>query len=218
MITLDLRLYAIADPAHTLGRDLVELVMAAIVGGATLVQLRDKASSSRTVLERARALRAAMPRHVPLLVNDRVDIAHAAGAEGVHLGQNDLSPAAARAILGEDAILGLTVHHPHEAKADARVDYLGLGPVYPTASKDPKDPPLGAEGVGRLADATRARLGPLPLCAIAGIDATNAAPVIDAGIDGVAVIGALFRATDVEAAARELRAVVDTTIDKRNRP
>jgi thiamine-phosphate pyrophosphorylase len=154
---------------------------------------------------------------VPLIVNDRVDIAHAARADGVHLGHTDLTPASARAILGDDAIVGITVHHPHEAAADARVDYAGLGPVFATASKDPGDPPLDIEGLGRLAGATRARLGPLPLCAIAGIDETNARDVVASDVDGIAVIGALFRAPDIEAAARRLRRAVDDALSHRTK-
>lgn len=215
MSALDLRLYAVADPQQTLGRDLVELVLAAVAGGAGLVQLRDKQGTSRAQLQQAQALRAALPKHVPLIINDRIDIAHAAGADGVHLGRTDLPPSAARAILGERAIVGITIHHPHEAAADARVDYAGLGPVFSTTSKDPGDPPMGTDGLHRLAIQTRERLGPLPLCAIAGIDAARAGAVIAAGVDGVAVIGALFRRPDVRAAAAELRGTVDQALVSR---
>ncbi len=213
----DLRLYAVATPQAMRGRDPVEAVLAAIAGGATLVQVRDKESDARATVELTRALRAAMPREVPLLVNDRVDIAHAAGADGVHLGQRDLSPAAARAVLGNQALVGLTIHHPHEAVADARIDYAGLGPVFATSSKDPGDPPLGIDGLRALRAAVRERLEPLPVCAIAGIDRDRAPAVIGAGVDGVAVIGALFHADDIAAAAVALRTAVDQALAKRTR-
>jgi thiamine-phosphate pyrophosphorylase len=218
MRSVDLRLYAVADPAAMAGRDPVEAVCAAVAGGATLVQLRDKRGDARATVALARRLKAALPPEVPLVINDRVDVAAVAGADGVHLGQRDLAPAAARALLGDDAIVGLTVHHPHEASADARVDYLGLGPAYATASKDPGEPPLGPAGLARLVVAARERLGPLPACAIAGIDAARADEVVRAGVDGVAVIAALFQAADVEAAARELRAAVDAALHERSRP
>ncbi len=217
MRPVDLRLYAVADPAMMAGRDPVDAVGAAVRGGATLVQLRDKRGDARATAALARRLKAALPAAVPLLINDRVDVAAVSGADGVHLGQRDLTPADARALLGDDAIVGLTVHHAHEATAHARVDYVGLGPAYATASKDPGDPPLGPAGLARLLAQVRARLGPLPASAIAGIDRARAPEVIAAGVDGVAVIGALFQAGDVEAAARELRAAVDAALIERSR-
>jgi thiamine-phosphate pyrophosphorylase len=216
MNAVDLRLYAVADPALTAGRHMVEAVLEAIAGGATLVQLRDKGDDARATVALGRALRAAMPATVPLVINDRVDIAHAAGAEGVHLGRRDLTPAMARAVLGERAIVGITLHHAHEAEADAAIDYAWLGPVYATSSKDPGDPPLGADGLRILAAAACERLGPVPLCAIAGIDARRVGEVIAAGVDGIAVIGALFKATDIAGAARELRLVVDASLAARS--
>ena len=218
MSGLDLRLYAVADPAAMGARDPVDAVLAAVRGGATLVQLRDKRGDARATVALARRLKAALPPTVPLLVNDRIDVAAIAGADGVHLGQEDLSPAAARALLGDAAIVGLTVHHAHEATSDARIDYVGLGPAFATASKHPRDAPLGPEGLHRLLGEVRARLGPLPACAIAGIDAARAGEVVRAGVDGVAVIGALFQAADVEAAARALRAAVDAALEDQSEP
>jgi len=214
---VDLRLYAVFDPAILGDGDPVDAVLAAVRGGATLVQLRDKRGDTRATLDVARRLKAALPADVPLLINDRVDVAVLAGADGVHLGQQDLSPADARRLLGDDAIVGLTVHHAHEAVADASIDYVGLGPVYPTASKDPRDPALGPDGLARLLGEVRDRLGPLPASAIAGIDLARAPEVIAAGVDGVAVIGALFRAPDVERAARALRDAVDQALVQRSR-
>lgn len=209
----DLRLYAILDPGLLpAGRDPVEAALAAVRGGATMVQLRDKRYEARPVVDLARSLVEALrPTGVPLLVDDRVDVAMAAGAAGVHLGKDDMAPEDARRLLGPDAVIGVTVHHPHEADAidPAVADYAGIGPVYPTRSKDPGDPPLGPGGLRRLVGHLRARLPGFPVVAIAGIGPDNAAPVIAAGADGVAVISALFAAEDVEGAARRLRAVVD---------
>ncbi len=218
MRAVDLRLYAVADPAIMLRHDPLEAVLAAVHGGATLVQLRDKRGDARATIDLARRLKIALPGDVPLVINDRVDIAAVTGADGVHLGRQDPSPADARRLLGADAVVGLTVHHAYEAEADARVDYVGLGPAYATGSKEPGDPPLGPDGLARLLGEVRARLGPVPACAIAGIDAFRAPAVIRAGVDGVAVIGALFHPADVEAAARSLRRAVDTALAKRSRP
>jgi thiamine-phosphate pyrophosphorylase len=166
----------------------------------------------------ARAIGAALAPHgVPLLINDRVDVALAAVAAGVHVGLTDMLPADARRLLGPDAILGITVHHPDEAAAVAPglADYAGLGPVYPTASKDPGDPPLGPDGLARLIRGVHAPHPDLPVCGIAGITWANAAAVIGAGADGVAVIADIFMADDVLAAATRLRAVVDEAKRKR---
>lgn len=217
---VDLRLYAILDPAVARGRPLPDLARAAVAGGATLVQLRMKEADTRSMVEAARAVRAALAgTGVPLVVDDRVDVARAAGADGVHLGARDLDPETARAILGPEAIVGVTVHFAHEAEAlrPGIATYAGLGPLFPTTSKDPGTPPLGPEGFARLAAAVRARHPDLPICAIAGIDAGNAAAAIEAGADGIAVISALFAPDDVAAAARALRAAVDAALARRAR-
>lgn len=212
---LDLRLYGVLDPARTRGREPATLAAAAAAGGITLLQLRDKTSGTRDLVALARAVGAALAPHgVPLLVNDRVDVALAAGAAGVHVGLTDMAPADARRLLGPDAVLGVTVHHAPEAAAvsPGLADYAGLGPVYPTASKDPGDPPLGPDGLARLIRGVHAHHPGLPVCGIAGIDHGNAAAVIAAGADGVAVISDIFMADDVEAATRRLRAVVDRAL------
>ena len=216
--SLDLRLYGVLDPARTRGRDPVALAAAAAKGGISLLQLRDKTSATRDLVALARAVRAALAPHaVPLLVNDRVDVALAAGAAGVHVGLTDMAPEDARRLLGPDAILGVTVHHAHEAAAvpPGIADYAGLGPVYATASKDPGDPPLGPEGLARLIAGVHSHHPALPVCGIAGIDHANAAAVIGAGADGVAVISDIFMADDVLAATTRLRGVVDRAIAQR---
>jgi thiamine-phosphate pyrophosphorylase len=211
---LDLRVYAVLDPAHCRGRPLPELAAAAARGGATLIQLRDKRPATREIVAAARSVLAALePFAVPLLINDRVEVALAMGA-GVHLGQGDMAPADARRLLGPQAIVGATVHHPEEADAIAPgcVDYAGIGPVFATASKTDHEPPIGPAGLEGLVARLRRRLPGLPCCGIAGIDHTNAARVIQAGADGVAVIAAIFMADDVEAATRRLRRVVDAAL------
>ena len=217
---LDLRLYAILDPGLTRGRDPVAAAEAAVRGGATLVQLRDKGGNTRRMVALARTLRSRLePLGVPLIVNDRVDVALAADAAGVHLGREDMAPADARRLLGADRIIGVTAHRPEEVDAidPAIADYAGLGPVFPTTSKDPGDPPLGPAGLARLITRLRRRAPGFPVVAIAGISAANAAAVIRAGADGVAVIGALFLAEDIEAAARRPRAVVESALSMRGR-
>jgi thiamine-phosphate pyrophosphorylase len=214
---LDLRVYAIVDPEHAGGRTLPEIARLVAVGGATLIQLRDKISDTRAMIESARAIKAALPAHVPLLVNDRVDVAIEAGADGVHLGQEDMSIADARDMLGPVPFIGLTIQNIAQARAAplALIDYVGIGGVYATSSKDNKRAPIGVAGLREIVDVFRSRLGNFPMCAIAGITAQNAAAVIDAGADGVSVISALSLAPDPTAAARELRAVVDAALARR---
>lgn len=217
-MTPDLRVYAVLDPERCRGRDPVALAAAAAHGGATLMQLRAKLLGTAELVELARRVVAALaPTNVPLIVNDWIDVALAAGASGAHVGQTDMAPADARRLLGPGAVLGVTLHHAHEADAIAPglASYAGIGPVFETASKDPGDPPIGPDGLGRLVRHLRQRLDGLPVCGIAGVDHGNAAAVIAAGADGVAVISGLFMAEDVEAAARRLRAVVDTALATR---
>ena len=218
MMTIDLRLNAIVDPERAGGRDLAELARLTAQGGATLVQLRDKISDTRAMVETARAIKQALkPFGVPLVVNDRVDVALAAGADGVHVGQDDMAVEDARKILGRGAIIGLSVKTVEEANAAPveLIDYVGSGGVYVTTSKQQKSAPIGTAGLARVIAALHARAPKLPVCGIAGIDAGNAAPVIAAGADGVAVISALSLAPDPAAAARTLRGIVDATLAKR---
>lgn len=217
MTSVDIRLYAILDPARTAGRSLAALADAAVRGGATVLQLRDKLSPTRAFVENARAVKAALAGRIPLLVNDRVDVALAAGADGVHLGRDDMLPADARRLLGGAAILGVTLKSAADLAAldPALVDYGCIGGVFATASKDNPDPPIGLDGLARLR--CGAAVSGLPVGAIAGIDETNAAATIAAGADGVAVIAALFMADDVEAAAGRLRAIVDAALKARTK-
>jgi thiamine-phosphate pyrophosphorylase len=215
---VDLRLNAIVDPERSGGRDLAELARLCAEGGATLVQLRDKRSETRDLVATARAISKALaPFDVPFVVNDRIDVALAAGAAGVHLGPDDMAIEDARKLLGRDAIIGLSIKSVAEAEAAPveLIDYVGSGGVYVTLSKQQKNAPIGPEGLARIIAALHRRAAKLPVCGIAGIDVGNAAAVIGAGADGVAVISALSLASDPAAAARSLRDVVDAALAQR---
>jgi thiamine-phosphate pyrophosphorylase len=213
----DLRLYALLDPQTAAGRSLGELA-ALIAPHVTLVQLRDKTGSTRVMVDEARAIRTALaPLRVPLLINDRVDVALATQADGVHVGWDDLDAADARRLLGRDAIIGLSLKTAAQANAAPieQLDYVAIGGVFVTHSKDNPDPPVGLAGFKTILHAIRARAPRMPVVAIAGIDAGNAAEVIAAGAGGVAVISALSLAGDPAKAARDMRQTVDDALAKR---
>jgi thiamine-phosphate pyrophosphorylase len=218
-MNLDLRVYAIADPAVSGEHSLAELAQL-ISGSATLMQLRDKTGTTRTLIEEARAMLAVLqPKAIPLLINDHVDVALASKAQGVHVGWDDMPPENARRLLGPDAIIGLSIKTLEQAAAAPLdvLDYVAIGGVYATTSKDNTSAPVGTGGLRAIATAIRARKAGFPICAIAGITATNAAGVIAAGADGVSVISALSLASDPRVAARELRGIVDTALQRRGR-
>lgn len=215
---VDLSLYVVTDRGLARGRPLEEVVRAAIAGGATAVQLREKAATTREFVELARVLRRlTREAGVTFIVNDRIDVALAVDADGVHVGQDDMPAALARRLIGPDRILGVTAGTEAEARqaeADG-ADYLGCTAVFPTATKPDHREPLGLEGLRRLAQAVR-----IPVVAIGGIHAGNAADVMAQGVAGIAVVSAVMAADDVEAAARELRGVVDrsrTFMERRGR-
>lgn len=205
--TFDLRLYVVLDPAVAGDRSVVEIARRALAGGATMLQLRDKFSPDRDVLAAATAI-AALCRAagVPFIMNDRVDIAWASGADGVHLGRDDLPPATARALLGNDAIIGLSAGNRAELDAvlPAKPAYVGVGPMYATRTKSDAGAPVGPAMIRTLRQAAPG----MPLVGIGGITATNAAAVLAAGADGIAVVSAVVGAEDVEAATRALRAIL----------
>jgi thiamine-phosphate pyrophosphorylase len=215
---VDLRLNAIVDPERAGGRNLAELARLCAEGGATLIQLRDKVSETRDMVEEARAIKRALaPFAVPFVVNDRIDVALAVKADGVHIGPDDMAVEDARALLGRGAIIGLSIKSVKEAEAAPLdlIDYVGSGGVYVTLSKEQKNTPIGPEGLAKIIAALRQRTPKLPVAGIAGIDAGNAAVVIGAGADGIAVISAVSLAPDPAAAARALRGIVDTALAKR---
>ena len=193
-----------ADVAGHAGWPLVDLAKACLNGGARLLQVRAKHASGGAFLDMAAAVAAvAREAGVAVLVNDRADIARLAGAGGVHVGQEDLGPAAVRAILGRDAIVGISTHTPAQlaAAVAAPVSYVAIGPVFATGTKATGYAALGLERVRAAAEDARAR--GLPLVAIGGITLENAPQVLRAGAASVAVIGDLLRTSDPECRVRE---------------
>ena len=198
-----LQLLAITDDLRDGAAGLVARAAAAVRGGATMVQLRLKDVDGRTLVEVARALVEALP--VPVLVNDRADVALAAGAAGVHLGADDVPPRALRSVLPVGFVIGASVGSDAELPQAEGADYVGIGPVFATASKSDAGEAIGVEEFARLA-----RLAGRPAVAIGGITAENAPALIGAGARGVAVIRAIFAAEDPTAAARSLRLATGT--------
>ena len=191
MFSFTTKLYPVTD-VRISGLSHAEQVAQFSAGGATLIQLREKHLSPRELYREAEeALCVAHARRARLMINDRVDIALALQADGVHLGQDDLSPSVARRLLGEGAVIGFSTHNVEQAQAAANmpVDYIALGPIFSTGTKADPDPVLGLDGVRRVRDV----IGGIPLVAIGGITVQNAANVISAGADAVAVISALLK-------------------------
>ena len=202
----DLSVYLVTDGPMTAARGLVATVEAAAAGGTTIVQLRDPATTTRSLIDQGRALKSLLDGFgVPLIVNDRVDVALAIGADGVHVGRNDMQPDDARRLLGPDGIVGWSVTGVDDLGAidPAIVDYVGVGPVFPTTTKPDAATPLGGNGVRAL----RPRI-PVPVVAIGGIGLANATEVVAAGADGVAVVSAICAATSPKDATADLSQAV----------
>ena len=211
----DLGLYLVTDRELCLGRPVERIVEAALRGGVSCVQLREKSIPTGAFVEIARSIKSILaPRSVPLIINDRVDVAQAAGADGVHLGRSDLSCLDARRILGRGAIIGLSVETMDQAleAEDWDVDYLGVSPIFATPTKPDIRTAWGLDGLARLRTATSHIL-----IAIGGINPANAAQVLEAGADGLAVVSAICSAPDPEAASRCLREAVDRHRSKKPR-
>lgn len=206
VINVDWSLYVITDRTVARDRAILDVVRATIRGGATAVQLREKEATTRHMVELGRALhQITQAAGVPLIVNDRIDVALAVAAEGVHVGQDDMPAGLARQLVGKDTILGVsaeTVAQARQAEHDG-ADYLGVGDVFGTPSKPDAGVPIGLTGLARVAEVVS-----IPVVGIGGITLQNAAAVIEAGAQGVAVISAVVGAADPEAAARQLRQIV----------
>jgi thiamine-phosphate pyrophosphorylase len=190
MFAFTTKLYPVTD-VRISGLSHAEQVARLSAGGATLIQLREKHQSPREFYREAEeALRLAHSRGARMIINDRVDIALALKADGVHLGQDDLLPEAARRLLGERAIIGFSTHNLEQAEAaiSMPVDYIAIGPIFSTATKASPDPVVSLDGLRRV----RAVVGRIPLVAIGGITAENAAEVMSAGADAVAVVSAIL--------------------------
>ncbi len=203
---LDLSVYVITDRAIGRGRDHEELAAAALAGGATILQLRDKAATTRRLLGMAaRTLAITRRAGLPLIINDRVDVTLAVDADGVHVGPDDVPVAVARRLLGPNKVVGASAGTVAEAQVAERdgADYLGVGNVFGTSSKPDAGSPIGIEGLRRIAHAVR-----IPVVAIGGITPANALDAIRAGAAGVALISAIMAAQNVEEATRQIVDVI----------
>jgi thiamine-phosphate pyrophosphorylase len=202
-----LRLYLVTDQPSLKGRTLIDVVQAAVQGGVTSVQLREKHANSRDFYAQAVALMNLLrPLNVPLIINDRLDIALACGAPGLHLGQSDLPVDVARKLLPPEVFIGWSVETMEEVARSATlpVDYLGVSPVFATPTKTDTATPWGLDGLQRIRALTQ-----LPLVAIGGIHLHNATQVIQAGADSLAVVSAICSANDPRAASQQLRKLID---------
>ena len=197
---LDYRVYLVTDTVYFNDDNIWNKMEAALRGGVTLVQYRDKTQESRVLYERAVKMKALCDKYnVPMLVDDRADIAFAVGAAGVHVGQSDLPAEVARRMLGADAIIGVSAHNAEEALAAeaAGADYLGCGAVYPTGTK--KDTSvIGVEGLKAISAFTK-----LPFVGIGGITLANYRDVLNAGADGAAIVSAILSADDIESTVQK---------------
>lgn len=199
-------LYVVTDEAISNGCSHAEIALEAVRGGADVVQLRDKKATGKKLLEAAQAIREiTLDTGTAFIVNDRLDIALLANADGVHLGQDDLPISAVRALCPPGFLIGISVSTVAEAQQaqEAGADYLGPGPVFPTTSKDDAGPLCGLDVLSGMRAAVR-----IPLVAIGGINLGNVQDVIHSGAEGVAVISAVLAQKDMAAACRELRALV----------
>jgi len=194
-----LRLCLVTDRGLAGGRSVVDVALAAARGGATMVQLREKEATTRAFVEEARALKAALaPFGVPLAINDRLDVALAVDADGLHVGQDDMPVEAARRLMGPGKFIGLSITALDQVlRPDAEAaDYLGVGPIYAQATKSDAAAPLGIDGLRRIRELTQK-----PIVAIGGLTPDNSGPALAAGADGLAVVSAIVAAADPEAAA-----------------
>lgn len=206
---IDLSMYLVTDRPLCLGKNLLDIVREAVQAGVTMVQLREKKASTREFVALGHAIKAITKAHnVPLLINDRVDVALAIDADGVHIGQNDMDYADARRLLGYDKIIGLSIdtqEQLHEAQS-LDVNYLGLGPIFPTTTKTDTSAEWGIQGLRQAHN-----FSCHPLVAIGGITTNNAAMVMASGADGIAVVSAICSAPSPSQAVAALQKVVQTS-------
>lgn len=206
-MTVDYRLYFVTDPKLCAdpqkgGKGLVETALAAVHGGATIVQYRHPEAKGRVLFDEAKALKDALkPLGIPLIINDRVDLALAVKANGVHLGQSDLPVTKARALMGPQALIGLSIDQSQQitAQEEALCDYVGAGPVFATRTKSDALPAIGLDGLRQICHATS-----LPVVAIGGIGIDDLAAIHSCGASGVAVVSAIASAPDPQAASSQL--------------
>lgn len=208
MNNFDLSLYLVTDRSLSMGRSMDKIVEQAVKGGATMVQLREKDCTTREFLKLAQHLKGVLaPLDVPLIINDRIDIALASDADGLHIGQSDMPYDIARQLLGPNKIIGLSVENMEQAKAanDIDVDYIGISPVFSTNTKTDIQTPFGLEGVQTIASFSRH-----PMVAIGGINAENTPLIMRAGANGVAVVSAIVSAEDPCQAAQHIKHQIES--------
>jgi thiamine-phosphate pyrophosphorylase len=204
---IDYSLYLVTDRGLARGRLTLDIVKAAVRGGVTCVQLREKNCSTRDFIEQAFTIKNFLKaRGVPLIINDRVDVALAIEADGVHLGQTDMPLDIAKNIIGDSMIIGISAESLEDAIEAEKggADYLGVSPIYATPTKTDTAPPLGLEGLAAIREAVK-----LPLVGIGGLNRDNSAAVIENGGDGVAVVSAIVAADDPAAATGSIKQVID---------
>jgi len=207
-IPFDLSLYLVTDRSLSLNRPLEFIVEEAVKGGVTMVQLREKDCSSKEFYEQAIKLKACLkPYNIPLIINDRMDIALACDAEGLHIGQSDIPFPIARKLLGKDKIIGLSVESIQDA-LDANalddLDYIGISPVFSTPTKTNTAPAFGLEGIKTIKQCCKH-----PSVAIGGINASNTAEIISAGANGIAVVSAIMSAANPQESAQQLNKIIN---------
>lgn len=205
----DLSLYLVTDSSLSLGRPLEEIVEQSVLGGVSMVQLREKDCSSKHFYELALKVKAVLkPYKIPLIINDRLDIALAVDADGLHIGQSDLPCEIARKLLEKNKILGLSVENIEQAELSnyLEVDYIGLSPVFSTNTKTDINQPLGIEGIKTIKSLCKH-----PMVGIGGINKNNTKSIIECGIDGIAVVSAIVSAQNPQTAAAELRDIINKT-------
>jgi thiamine-phosphate pyrophosphorylase len=202
MRRIDWRLCFVADSEAAQDRDILSIIRPAVAGGATLIQIRGKNWTDRELLDAGiQAVRLLRPKKIPLIINDRVDIAMACEADGVHLGQDDMPLPYARKILGKNRLIGISASISQEARSAEKggADYIGVGPMFVTSSKKDIGPLVGLDGLRNIREKVK-----IPILAIGGVNSANAAEVIRAGADGVAVISAIAAATEPGQAATKI--------------
>jgi len=204
---IDYSLYLVTDRGLARGRSTLEVVKAAVFGGVTCIQLREKDCSTREFIEQALAMKSFLEaRNIPLIINDRLDVALAVAADGVHLGQNDMPLEMARKIAGRSMLIGISAESVQDAIAaeNGGADYLGVSPIFATPTKTDTAPPLGLDGLQEIRKHVK-----IPLVGIGGLNKSNAAEAIRSGADGVAVVSAIVAANDPAAAATTLKQIID---------
>lgn len=208
-------LYLVTDRKLAKGRVLLDIIKSAVEGGVTIVQLREKECSTKEFLQEAKGIKAFLSsQKVPFIINDRIDIALAVDADGVHIGQDDMPPDLARKLLGNEKIIGISVSNIEELNLSLQnnIDYLALSPIFSTQTKIDTSLPIGLEGIPAFRKLTK-----LPLIGIGGINVGNAKEIVRIGCDGIAVVSAIISSDNPEDASRKLlNKIIDGKKERKN--